>query len=59
VSVQFTTTTEPTPNDLLVLDKTRYQHNAVVRQLAAQLEADKASGTHFGHSDARKSFFGS
>src|SRR5208283_133173 len=27
-SVQFTTKTEPTPNDLLVLDKTRYQRNA-------------------------------
>ena len=32
VSVQFTTKTEPTPNDLLVLDKTRYQRNAVGRK---------------------------
>ncbi|MGO8901581.1 MAG: hypothetical protein ACLQU5_24990 [Isosphaeraceae bacterium] len=37
VSVQFTTKTEPTPNDLLVLDNTRYQRNAVVLALAAQL----------------------
>ena len=36
-SVQFTTKTEPTPNDSLVLDKTRYQRNAVVQPLAAQL----------------------
>jgi|SRR5271157_458780 len=37
VSVQFTTKTEPTPNDLLALVKTRYQHNDVVQPLAAQL----------------------
>jgi len=37
VSVQFTTKTEPTPRDLLVLDKTRYQRNAVMQPLAAQL----------------------
>jgi hypothetical protein len=37
LSVQFTTKTEPTPNDLLVLEKTRYQRNAVVQPLAAQL----------------------
>jgi len=37
VSVQFTTKTEPTPNDLLVLVKTRSQRNAVVQPLAARL----------------------
>ena len=37
VSVQFTTKTEPTLNDPLVLDKTHYQRNAVVQLLAAQL----------------------
>jgi hypothetical protein len=39
VSIQFTTKTEPTPNDLLVLDKTRHQRNAVVQPLAAVGEA--------------------
>ncbi len=37
VSVQFTTKTEPTLSDSLVLDKTRYQRNAVVQAMAAQL----------------------
>jgi len=37
VPVQFITKTEPTLNDLLVLDKTRYQRNAVVQPLAARL----------------------
>jgi len=37
VPVQVTAKTEPTPNDLRVLDKTRYQRNAVVQPLAAQL----------------------
>ena len=37
VSVQLTTKTEPTLSDSLVLDKTRYQRNAVVQALAAQL----------------------
>ena len=37
VSVRFTTKTEPTPNDSLALDKTRYQRNVVVQPLAAQL----------------------
>jgi hypothetical protein len=37
VSVQLTTKTEPTPNNPLVLDNTRYQRNAVMQPLAAQL----------------------
>jgi len=37
LSVQFTTKTEPTPIDLLVLENTRYQRNAVVQPLTAQL----------------------
>ena len=37
VSIQLTTKTEPTPNDFLVLDKTRYQRIVVVRALATQL----------------------
>ena len=37
VSVQFTTKTELTLSDSLVLDKTRYQRNAVVQAMAAQL----------------------
>ena len=37
VPVRLTTKTEPTLSDSLVLDKTRYQRNAVVRALAAQL----------------------
>ncbi len=37
VWVQFTTKTEPTANDLLVLVKTRSQRNAVVQPLAARL----------------------
>ena len=37
MSVKFTTKTKPTPNELLVLEKTRYQRNAVVQALAAQL----------------------
>ena len=44
VSVQLTTKTEPTPNDLLVLDKTRYQRNAV-QALAAQLGEARAMKT--------------
>jgi hypothetical protein len=34
VPIQFTTKTGPTPNDLLVLDKIRYQRNAVMQALA-------------------------
>ena len=45
--VQFTTKIEPTPNDSLVLDKTRYQRNAVVQPLAAQLARERA--TRFWH----------
>ncbi len=37
VSLQFTTKTVPTLSDSLVLDKTRYQRNAVVQAVAAQL----------------------
>jgi hypothetical protein len=37
VLVQFTTKAEPIPNGLLVLDKTRYQRNAVVQPLAVRL----------------------
>ena len=37
VWVQFTTKSEPTANDLLVLVKTRSQRNAVVQPLAARL----------------------
>jgi len=44
VSVRFATKTEPTPNDLLVLDKTRYQRNAV-QALAAQLSEAGAMKT--------------
>ena len=64
VSVQFTTKTEPPPKDLLVLDKTRYQRNAVVQPLAAQLgsslsqqnsapfqESKKVAGTVISESD--------
>ena len=37
VSVELTTKTEPTPNNPLVLDNTRYQRNSVMQPLAAQL----------------------
>ena len=37
VSVQLSTKTQPTPMIFLVLDKTRYQRNAVVQALAARL----------------------
>jgi len=54
VSVQLTTKTEPTLSDSLVLDKTRYQRNAVV-----QLEGPGESETNHGiHRHTQKREFG-